>query len=245
MPAPQNVSNVKVGMAERYEIVIDFSKYKIGQQVLLRNTSPKNNIDYTHTGKVMAFNVVAEAATTENNSVPSQLNPNMEVMGLKESQAKAKRELRFERQNDALALANPNLPPWTINGTTWEDVIASDYKKVLANPGYDDVEIWTLTNKSGGWFHPVHIHLVDFKILDRNGRPPAAYEKGPKDVVYVGEGESVRVIMRFTNQRGRYMIHCHNLAHEDHDMMAQFEVGSGGHDPILADPARGGDAPAL
>jgi spore coat protein A, manganese oxidase len=245
MPAPQNVSSVKVGMAERYEIVIDFSKYKIGQQVLLRNTSPKNNIDYTHTGKVMAFNVVAEAATTENNSVPSQLNPNMEVMGLTASQAKAKRDLRFQRVDDVLAATNPELPPWTINGTTWEDVIQSDYRKVVANPDYNDVEIWTLENKSGGWFHPVHIHLVDFKILDRNGRPPAAYEKGPKDVVYLGEGETVRVIMRFTNQRGRYMIHCHNLAHEDHDMMAQFEVGSGGHDPILADPARGGDAPAL
>jgi hypothetical protein len=51
--------------------------------------------------------------------------------------------------------------------------------------------------------------------------------------------------MRFDNQVGRYMMHCHNLVHEDHDMMLQYEVGTGGHDPITADPARNGPAPAV
>jgi hypothetical protein len=41
------------------------------------------------------------------------------------------------------------------------------------------------------------------------------------------------------------MFHCHNLVHEDHDMMVQFEVGTGGHDPITTDPARNGPAPAV
>ena len=134
---------------------------------------------------------------------------------------------------------------WTINGHTWADVIASNFTRVEAHPGANDVEIWEFKNDSGGWFHPVHVHLVDFKILDRNGRPPFDYEKAPKDVVYVGEGETVRVIMRFANQVGRYMMHCHNLVHEDHDMMIQYEVGTGGHDPITADPARNGPAPAV
>jgi FtsP/CotA-like multicopper oxidase with cupredoxin domain len=240
MPAPQPVGGFRIGMAERYEIVIDFSKYKIGQKVDLKNSSPKNNIDYENTGKVMRFEVVSEATSLDGNDVPSQLNPNMEVMGLTAAQARTKRELRFEHSQVPGAVAK-----WVINGTTWEDVVASDYRYAIANPDYDDVEIWTLTNKGGGWFHPVHIHLVDFKILDRNGKPPLPHERGPKDVVYVGEGETVRVIMRFTNQRGRYMIHCHNLVHEDHDMMAQFEVGKDGDDPITADPARNGPAPAL
>ena len=134
---------------------------------------------------------------------------------------------------------------WTINGHTWEDVIASNFTRVEAHPGANDVEIWEFKNDSGGWFHPVHVHLVDFKILDRNGRPPFDYEKVPKDVLYLGEGETVRVIMRFSNQVGRYMVHCHNLVHEDHDMMIQYEVGTGGHDPITADPARNGPAPAV
>jgi spore coat protein A len=61
---------------------------------------------------------------------------------------------------------------------------------------------------------------------------------GPKDVVYVGEGETVRVLMRFNQGQGRYMMHCHNLVHEDHDMMTQFEVvGANEADP-LGTPAR-------
>jgi Multicopper oxidase len=151
-------------------------------------------------------------------------------MGLTERDAVRSRNFKFERVGGR----------WTVNGHTWEDVINSDYDFVLANPGFEDVEIWELENPGGGWFHPVHIHLVDFKVLDRNGRPPLPHELGPKDVVYVGEGEKVRVIMRFEHQQGKYMIHCHNLVHEDHDMMGQFQVGDDGgrHHPVRADRAR-------
>jgi spore coat protein A len=130
---------------------------------------------------------------------------------------------------------------WTLNGQTWLDVIDSGFKAVLANPGLNAVEVWQIENSSGGWFHPIHIHLVDFKILSRNGRPPFAWELGPKDTVYVGEGETVRVIAKFGPHRGRYMFHCHNLPHEDHDMMHQFRVGLNAgdadpNDPITAAP---------
>lgn len=85
----------------------------------------------------------------------------------------------------------------------------------------------------------MHIHLVDFQILSRNGAPPRPFERGPKDVAYVGENETVRLIMRFGPEHGRYMIHCHNLSHEDHDMMVQFQVGvsDADCDPIHAAPA--------
>jgi FtsP/CotA-like multicopper oxidase with cupredoxin domain len=111
---------------------------------------------------------------------------------------------------------------------------------VLADPKLDDVEIWEFVNDSGGWWHPVHVHLVDFKVLDRNGQPPNPWELGAKDVVYVGENETVRLLMKFGPRTGRYMIHCHNLVHEDHDMMGQFRVDppSTADDPIYADPAR-------
>jgi FtsP/CotA-like multicopper oxidase with cupredoxin domain len=246
MPAPQDVANFRIGMAERYEIVIDFSKYAIGERVVLQNNSPPNNIDDVNTPKVMAFDVVAEPTSLDGNSVPSELNTNQEVMGLTAANSVKRREMMFQR--DPVDPTKPLGPgQWTIDGTTWEKVIESNYEYVLANPGYDDVEVWRLTNRSGGWFHPVHIHLVDFKVLSRNGGKPFAWEKGPKDVVYVGENESVDVVMRFTNQRGKYMIHCHNLVHEDHDMMGQFQVGpsSSEHHPVYADPARDLPAPAL
>jgi hypothetical protein len=150
----------------------------------------------------------------------------MEVMGLQESDATATLKLRLHRSNST----------WKINDTTWDDVVRSGYQQVVANPALDEVQIWEIENSSGGWFHPTHVHLVDFKILSRNGRAPFNYELGPKDVAYVGENETVRVIMRFAHEEGRYMIHCHNLPHEDHDMMTQFRVGADrpDNDPMTA-----------
>ena len=41
---------------------------------------------------------------------------------------------------------------------------------------------------------------------------------------------------------GRYMIHCHNLPHEDHDMMTQFRVGpTSTRDPCPVNPGDGGE----
>src|SRR4051812_19139778 len=223
MPAPAETTSLRFGMAERYEIVVDFAKYPIGTRVVLQNLGLPNNIDFATTGVVMAFDVTADATDLSNNTVPPVLNPDNDVMRLTPAQAVTTRTMEFKRQGGE----------WTVNGQTWEDVINSGFTQVVASPKLGDVEIWELRNNSNGWFHPVHIHLVDFKTLDRNGQPPLPYERGPKDVAYVGE--SVRVLMRFGPQVGRYMMHCHNLVHEDHDMMVQFEVGDGGDDPIEAD----------
>jgi spore coat protein A len=230
MPVAQQVANWRHGGAERYEILIDFSKYKAGQRIELRNLSNKNNIDYAGTGKVMAFDVVDDPFDTLNNTIPTTLVGST-AMGLTAKLAKKTRNIRVKRTADV----------WTLNDMSWRDVVDSDYTAVIANPDLNDVEVWEIENKSGGWFHPVHIHLVDFQVLSRNGGAPFAYERGPKDVVYVGEGETVRVVMKFEHQRGKYMVHCHNLPHEDHDMMHQFSVGLkpgdvDQNDPIRADP---------
>jgi spore coat protein A, manganese oxidase len=193
--------------------VLDFSKFPVGRHIVMNNLSPKNNINYTNTGKVMAFEVVGGAFDTRNNAVPDALNPDNETMLLKESQSVITRPQELKRTNGQ----------WTIDGFTWDDVVASNFTFCLAKPLTGTAEIWELSNPHGGWFHPVHIHLIDFRVLDRNGRPPFPYERGPKDVVYVGENETVRVLIKFRG-RGRYMTHCHNLVHEDHDMMGQFDV---------------------
>ncbi len=87
-------------------------------------------------------------------------------------------------------------------------------------------EIWELSNNSP-MMHPFHIHNGQFQLLDRNGNPPPANERGWKDTVKVGSGERVRIIMRFTdfvNEENPYMYHCHILEHEDRGMMGQFVV---------------------
>jgi spore coat protein A, manganese oxidase len=235
MPTPQVAPSFRFGMAERYEVIIDFAKYPIGTRVVMRNLQPPNNEEFPNTDVIMAFDVTSDATDTTNNVVPAVLNPDNATMALQPAQATKQRLMEFKRDGGE----------WTVNGRTWEDVINSGFTLLEAHPGLNDVEIWTFKNDSGGWFHPIHVHLIDFKVLDRNGRPPFAYERGPKDVVYLGEGETVRVIARFGPNLGRYMMHCHNLVHEDHDMMVQFEVGNGGPDPITAAPAQNLPAPPL
>jgi len=228
MPKPQRVKSFRHAPAERYEVVIDFSKVRLGKRVVLRNLSNENNIDYRHTDVVMAFDVVSGPTSKAGNKIPAELAPDCATMKLNESMAAATRQFQLVREHGA----------FTINERTWEDVVDSGFTFSLANPALDSVEVWEFVNPSGGWFHPLHIHLVDFRVLSRNGRPPKRHELGPKDVVYVGEHESVRVAARFGPHLGRYMIHCHNLRHEDHDMMGQFEVGTGGDDPINSAPAQ-------
>jgi FtsP/CotA-like multicopper oxidase with cupredoxin domain len=241
VPIVQPVSSWRQGTAERVEILIDF-RNKVGQRVELLNLSNKNNIDFANTDKIMRFQVVADSGPASTfTTIPTRLDagPTLDrdrggvhAMDLTPAMVVAKRELRFERKHGQ----------WTINGVTWDDVEASGFRKLFGNPQPFDVEQWTISNHSGGWFHPVHIHLVDVKIIARNtnGGKPFAWETGPKDVVYAGENESITTLIQFDSQRngeGRYMIHCHNLSHEDHDMMVQFAVGDPrSNDPITADP---------
>jgi FtsP/CotA-like multicopper oxidase with cupredoxin domain len=250
MPKPRAVSSWRHGNAERYEVLIDFRAYRPGTVIDLQNLSNANNRDYDHTGKILRFVVAADgelppdrAGSKTISGVPGTLVTS-EAMSLKASDAVRTTKLRVERNNGT----------WMINGKSWHDVEDSDLRMVLANPAPDDVEIWEIENKSGGWFHPVHIHLVDFQVIGRNtnGGKPYDWELGPKDVIYVGENETVRLLMKFTlqkgggatlNKGGRYMVHCHNLPHEDHDMMQQFSVGLAKqqvdpNDPIDGDPCK-------
>jgi FtsP/CotA-like multicopper oxidase with cupredoxin domain len=234
MPKPQTTVQLRVGMAERYEVVIDFAQYAPGTKIQLRNLGVPNSRDFDNTDKVMQFEVTADAFDAANNAVADadgNLNPDNEIMKLDETTVPGIKTVKLDlhRSNST----------WKVNNTTWDDIVKSNYQTVVANPQPDEVQIWEITNKSGGWFHPTHIHLVDFKILSRNGKPPFNYELGPKDVAYVGENETVRLITKFAHQTGRYMIHCHNLPHEDHDMMTQFRVGTDNadNDPITSAPA--------
>ena len=86
IPAPQQVASFRHGMAERYSVVIDFAKYRIGQRVILRNLGPENNINFDTTGVVMAFDIVSESTEPANNEVPNVLNPDNPVMALQPSQ---------------------------------------------------------------------------------------------------------------------------------------------------------------
>jgi spore coat protein A len=232
MTTSRPVASLRVGMAERYEVVIDFAALPVGTKIRLINRSTENSVDYDDTGKVMQFEVIGPATDPRFNAVPTTLlqTPHP-AMALKASQAKRTRRMRLKHDD----VTNE----WTIDGKTWQHVVDSGFKLLFANPQPGDVELWEIETSGGGWFHPLHIHFVDFQVLTRNGGPPRPEERGPKDVVYVDEDSRLRLLMQFSQvggRHGRYMIHCHNLTHEDHDMMTQFQIGAhtADVDPIAA-----------
>ncbi|KAK6859908.1 hypothetical protein PG995_003544 [Apiospora arundinis] len=208
LSAPQKVKDLYISMAERYEVVVDFSKFK-GENVTLRNTRKiAADIDYLHTDKVMKF-VVGKDSVEDKSSLPGALR----TIPYPQDRTTIDHEFRFERKNGG----------WRINGVGFDDVA----NRVLAKPPRGRVETWKLINGGGGWSHPIHIHLVDFKVVSRkNGRAAVLpYEAaGLKDVVWLGPNEEVIVEANYAPWDGVYMFHCHNLIHEDHAMMAAFNV---------------------
>jgi bilirubin oxidase len=205
------VDHVRNAVAERWEIVFDFSTYA-GQTILLRNDQQSNGIgvdeEYTNTDKVMQFKV-SGTAVTDTSKVPT----NLRTVPFPPASSGIDHEFQFHHSNSQ----------WLINDVGFADAA----NRILAKVPRGKVEIWKLVNKSGGWTHPVHVHLVDFRILSRTGgdRGVEAYESaGLKDVVWLAKNEEVLVEAHYAPWNGVYMFHCHNLIHEDHDMMAAFNV---------------------
>lgn len=90
---------------------------------------------------------------------------------------------------------------------------------------FGDTEIWTLVNDSD-FAHPIHVHATHFRVVGRSGGRDRVmpWERGLKDTVLLRPYETVRIAIRFDAHRGLYLIHCHNLEHEDMSMMLNFMV---------------------
>lgn len=208
LTAPQRTNELYISMAERYEVVVDFAAYK-GENITLKNARDVGaDRDYPDTDKVMRF-IVSGTAVNDESRVPSTLR----TVPFPKPKNQVDQHFKFERSNGE----------WKINGVSFADVA----NRVLARPKRGTVEVWELVDSSGGWTHPIHIHLVDFRVKKRvNGkRSVLPYEAQElKDVVWLGPGETVTVEAHYAPWDGVYMFHCHNLIHEDHEMMAVFNV---------------------
>ncbi|RPJ81603.1 MAG: copper oxidase, partial [Acidobacteria bacterium] len=251
LPSPVALTALdEQGTAERYDIVIDFSKYKIGDKLHLVNLAehvdgrgPSRDVTLAEAlagtsldpavGRFMEFRVVRNPAKPDLSRVPGTLIPNPDLSAIPVTKV---RNFYFGRdaiqpRSDPLAAF---IGPWGIGTADGGDKLAANYNRVDGKPEYGTREVWNLINNSGGWDHPVHIHFEEGVIIGRNeGKTPVApWERGRKDVYRIGPAGSVSISLQFRDFGGMYMEHCHNTVHEDNAMLLRWDVDRHG-DTVL------------
>jgi hypothetical protein len=239
-PVPQIVSDEQ-GIAERYDWIIDFSRYNLGDKVWLVNVcehqdGKKPAADRSIAdalagkssdpcvGKILEFRITSNPAKPDLSQIPAQMIPNPDL-----SNIPVVRQRTFEFGSGAKSLTDPtDKDPWGVK-TDGGTMLQADYGRVSAAPTPGTREIWTLKNAGAGWDHPVHIHFEEGQILARNGSAAnvPAWEKGRKDVYRLRPGGSVTLTMQFREFYGMFMEHCHNTVHEDHAMLVRWELDRG------------------
>jgi FtsP/CotA-like multicopper oxidase with cupredoxin domain len=223
----RGVVSFLLAMAERVEMVVDFSKLPLDvTEVFLENRLPQTSGRKPDDGllaqgsgdRLLKFIVTGDPLEPDNSRVPDVLRPFPEVSAADRAQA-FHRSFKFDRSHGA----------WTINGK-----LAGDLETPVASPQRGRPEIWHLENSSGGWWHPIHIHSEFFRVLSRNGREPSVTARNPvvaerdglarRDTILLKGGDSVEVFLKFRDHLGPFVFHCHNMEHEDMAMMARFDV---------------------
>jgi spore coat protein A, manganese oxidase len=188
---------IEIAPAQRFDIIVDFSRYQPGQEISLRN-----EFGDATTTQVMRFRVAGPAADTTR--IPDQLST---AAVLPASAAAVTRTLRLRHDNIH------GMPGWTINGQPFNP------DRDFALPKLGTTEIWRLTTD---FHHPIHLHLSHFQVLSRGIGAPGAYDHGWKDTIDLRPAEEATIIVPFDDYTGRFVFHCHNLEHEDMAMMGNF-----------------------
>lgn len=227
---PVRLDEITIAPSERVDVVIDFTSQLIGTKIILGNTARTpfdfgEEPDPDSTGLILEFRVI-ERKGDDTSTVPGFLSS---IKRLNEGDATYTRDITVDVARDRF-----NRLLFMLGNHEFMDCITED-------PVVNDLEIWRIINQGLG-VHPIHIHQIQFQILDRTpfdtaaynltgqlrltgeSEPPQENERGWKDVVQAMPGYITRLIMRFGPYTGRYVYHCHILEHEDHDMMRPFEV---------------------
>lgn len=251
--APVERDQIVLAPGERADVIVDFSSLSVGTEVKLFNVGPDEpykgpNVELDPanpdtTGQVMLFRIVAATTQGTAGQIPTSLPP-VDVL----STSLAPRDLTLNEE----VYPEADIPYAAELGTAsagpldWDD-------PVTETPTVGDTEIWRLINLTED-AHPIHLHLVQFRVLDRTPFDKEAYASAQRAYLdgsgtqpaitdfFVGPavgplpGESgfkdtvvanpgeVLRIIATFDIAGKYVWHCHLLEHEDNEMMRPYEI---------------------
>lgn len=242
--APVEVARLVLGPAERFDCIIDFAPYA-GQTITLRNRArspfPQGaTVNPRTAGEIMQFRVTRPRSAVPDTNLPpgTNLRPRLDPLpAVAPPPGTPRRQLLLFEGIDEFGRLKPMLGTIARGKLDW-------FAPITENPAVGATEIWEIYNATPD-AHPIHIHEVLFRIVNRQrfrgaadpitgvlpapaliGQPraPAAYEAGWKDTAIMYPGEVTRVMMTF-NTPGLFVWHCHILSHEDHEMMRPYHIG--------------------
>ncbi|MEY5032449.1 MAG: hypothetical protein RL354_1480 [Planctomycetota bacterium] len=212
IPAPMTLQNVPLGVAERGDIVVDFSQLPASTtEIFLVNRAEQtdgrgpngNTLPMAQSPKLLKL-IIRPGVVEDPSRVPTTLRA-LPEMNLPVAQV---RNWHFDRENGL----------WTVNAKLFDENRCDAACKI------GTAEIWNLST-SGGWAHPVHNHCEEPRVLSYNKKAVAGtILQGRKDVHPLYPGDEISVYIKFRDWVGRYVMHCHNLTHEDHAMMFRWDI---------------------
>jgi len=239
LPSPLELHYLLMAPAERFDVVIDFAGLE-GKSFSLINDAPA---PYTMGGQVdaqevMLFKVTKPLQAKDTSSVPDALAPFEPLQPAYTMRERLLLVSEKERPSDGYVIIG------LLGNARWCDPITED-------PKAGSTEIWSFINITGD-VHPLHVHLVQFQVLNRqpfdvqtyqqSGKlvftgkpmPPETNERpARKDTIKSYPGYVTRIIQRFDLPPGApatpgkellYVWHCHILEHEDNEMMRPYKV---------------------
>ena len=195
--APIARDSVDLAPAERVDVIVDFARYRPGQPVTLINQLGSGS-----TANVLRFQLTGPAP--DDTTIPSRLSdaPTAAPTPALETPV---RDFSFRNGPGG----------WTINGLAF-DPTRPDV--VIAR---GTTELWRFTGDAG---HPIHAHLNPFLAVSRDGADPPPGDTGWKDTLDLQPHQQAAVLVHFTDHPGRFLLHCHNLEHEDMAMMSTIAI---------------------
>ncbi|HEY1647017.1 MAG TPA: multicopper oxidase [Terracidiphilus sp.] len=232
LAGPAALQRLLLAPAERADLLVDFSGLE-GKTITLSNSAAAPypgwellRAIHAPLNEIMQFHVHLPLSAS---GKAIDLQPTVSVPRMSSVDAAVARDFvlteRMDPQGRSLGVL--------INDKGYDDPVAEF-------PKLGSVEKWRFINTTDD-AHPMHLHLVQFQILERQGfnygaflqgklqlvgraRPPAANEAGWKDTAIVNPHEVLTILVPFEGYTGRYVYHCHMVEHEDNDMMRPFEV---------------------
>lgn len=240
LDAPVSLNKLVIGPGERKDVIVDFSNPSLaGQTIILKNNArspfPKGEtVDSPTTGQIMGFAITLPLNGVDNSVIPASLRQSpIQPLGA----PSVTRQLLLFEGEDEFGRLKPMLGTSALGPLNYTDPITE-------NPMLDAIEDWEVINFTED-AHPIHLHLVNFQVINRQkfnaqqyipgnpaslqllGQPklPEVGDRGWKDTQIMYPGEVTRIRAKF-DLPGLYVWHCHILSHEDHEMMRKFYVGT-------------------